>query len=94
MICILCERDVERFSKHHLTPASRGGKETVPICEDCHSSIHRFFTNIELERVYNTVEKLLEHEDFKKHIKWLSKQPIETKFKTLPTKKMKGRKYG
>lgn len=80
--CPLCGREVPEVSDHHLTPKSRGGQETLPICLDCHKSIHAFFTNKELEDKFNTVENLLGDEKFAKHIKWLSKQDPTRSFRT------------
>ena len=80
--CPLCIRDVPHASDHHLTPRSRGGKETLPICLDCHKSVHAFFTNKELEDRYNTVEALLGDEKFAKHVKWLSKQDPNRRYRT------------
>ena len=80
--CPLCTRLVSNMSDHHLTPRSRGGKITLPICLDCHKSIHTFFKNKELEDTYNTVESLLGNERFAKHIKWLSKQDQNRRYRT------------
>jgi hypothetical protein len=81
------------MSDHHLVPRSRGGQETIPVCLDCHNSIHAFFTNKELENSYNSVDDLLADEKFAKHIKWLSKQPIDKRFKTdrVKNKNKRGR---
>lgn len=91
--CPLCKREVPKVSDHHLTPKSRGGRVTLPICLDCHRSIHAFFTNKELEEKYHTVEALLENERFAKHIKWLSKQDPNRRYKTKWTveKRKRGR---
>lgn len=91
--CPLCGREVSKVSDHHLIPKSRGGQETLPICLDCHKSIHAFFTNKELEDKFNTVENLLGDEKFAKHIKWLSKQDPTCRFRTerVNDKKSRGR---
>jgi hypothetical protein len=91
--CPLCGREVQRVSDHHLTPRSRGGKETLPICLDCHKSVHAFFTNKELEDTYHTVEALLGDEKFAKHMKWFSKQDPNRRYKTkrVADKKRRGR---
>jgi len=90
-ICPLCGREVASFSDHHLVPRSRGGQSTIPVCEDCHMSIHSFFTNKELESTYNSVDSLLSCEKFAKHIAWLSKQNPNSKFKTKKVKSKKNR---
>jgi len=91
--CPLCNREVPEVSDHHLKPRSRGGKDTLPICLDCHKSIHAFFTNKELDETYHTVEALLGHEKFAKHIKWLSKQDPNRRYKTkrVKDKRQRGR---
>jgi hypothetical protein len=72
--CPLCNRLMYHVSDHHLVPKSRGGKETLAICCDCHRAIHSLFSNKELERKYNTVEALLSDERFSKMAVFLSKQ--------------------
>lgn len=91
--CPLCERKVQKISDHHLVPRSRGGKQTLPICLDCHKSIHAFFTNKELESKYNSVEALLSDAKFEKHINWLSKQNPLRRYKTkrVQNKRKRGR---
>jgi hypothetical protein len=86
LVCPICERPNYFPSDHHMVPKSRGGKTTETICEDCHKSIHAFFTNKELEETYHTPEALLTNELFAKHIKWLSKQDPGGKSKTKKNK--------
>ena len=64
---------------------------TLPICIDCHNGIHAFFTNKELEKEYNTVEALLAHEKFSKHVKWLSKQDISKRHRSKRAKDKRNR---
>lgn len=70
MCCVLCKREKE-LTKHHLIPKTlhkryrkKFGKlrlkETVDVCDDCHSQIHKLFTEKELALEYNTLELLLE----------------------------------
>jgi hypothetical protein len=77
--CALCERQVKSVSRHHLLPKSKGGKhtETVPLCQPCHSTIHRTFTNKELAENYTTVEALREAENLQKYLNWIKDRPIE-----------------
>ena len=84
--CPICKREVDELSYHHMIPKSQGGKETTGICKDCHKSIHAFFTNKELAAVYHTVEALLGHEKFGSHIKWLSKQNPNKRYRTKKNK--------
>ena len=59
--CSLCNRRLaEPFNKHHLLPLSKGGKGTTTVLlhKICHDKIHAVFSEMELKRNYNTVEKL------------------------------------
>jgi len=89
--CPLCMRKgILRFSKHHLVPRSRGGKSKLPICLDCHRSIHAFFGLKELEETYHTVEAIWAHEGFAKHLRWLGKQDPNRRYKTKRRRERKG----
>ena len=41
----------------------------------CHSKIHSYFTEGELAKIYNTVDKLLEHEEISKFVEWIKTKP-------------------
>jgi hypothetical protein len=76
-ICSICDRDMwegTSCNKHHFTPKSRGGRETVTIHRVCHSKIHSILTEKQLERNYNTPDKLRAHPEMKKFIVWLKKK--------------------
>ncbi len=73
-----------RLTRHHLTPLTRHSNKrvkrdtstaerstTVPLCRPCHNQIHALFTEKELEREFNTLEKLREHPEVKKWIAWV-----------------------
>jgi hypothetical protein len=47
---------------------------TCDICRQCHTTLHRTHTNMELALNYNSVESLLEDERISKFCKWASKQ--------------------
>ena len=76
MICVLCEREVPELTDHHVVPKSRGGKELVSICKDCHRQLHALYDNKMLEEVLNTVEAILAEEKFKKYAKWVKRRPF------------------
>jgi 5-methylcytosine-specific restriction endonuclease McrA len=44
------------------------------LCKDCHHTVHEFWTEKELGKKYNTKEKILNSEKFKKYLKWVVKQ--------------------
>ena len=41
----------------------------------CHSKLHSLFSESELANKYNTIEKLLENDDIKAFVKWISSKP-------------------
>lgn len=47
---------------------------TCDVCRQCHSTVHRTHTNMDLALCYSTVEKLLEDDQIYKFCKWASKQ--------------------
>jgi hypothetical protein len=82
--CQLCERENIETTDHHLIPVTRHSnkktkKETdrdtrnikVPLCKPCHKQIHKLITEKEMERHYNTIEKLKEHSGVQKFIAWV-----------------------
>ena len=78
--CPLCNRELaEPIVRHHLIPPSKGGKDspTVPMHKICQAKIHAVFTETELKNYYNTVDRIKEHEDITKFIKWVSKKELE-----------------
>jgi len=81
--CPMCERR-RRLTFHHLIPRAvhrrrwARAKYTrerlnagVDICRDCHSAIHRFFSETELARHYNSVEALREHPQMASFLRWI-----------------------
>ena len=85
-LCELCERSTP-LTRHHLVPRTLH-KEfrkmgwtkkdlefgVAMLCRPCHSAVHRHATERELAEVYNTVEKLLEHEQIHAFARWASQQ--------------------
>lgn len=78
--CQLCNRVMaEPIVRHHLIPPSKGGKDspTVAMHKICQAKVHAVFTETELKNYYNTVDRLLEHEEITKFVKWVSKKDPE-----------------
>jgi hypothetical protein len=77
--CSLCEREVSYITYHHLTPKAEGGKhaEQVPLCQPCHSTIHRTYSNKELAKGFNTLQILKTSEKLQNYLTWIKKQTIE-----------------
>lgn len=76
--CALCGRELGgKTSMHHLIPKSKGGKytDTIELHQICHSKIHDVFTETQLLRNYNTIAKLLAHEEMAKFVEWLQGKP-------------------
>lgn len=77
--CILCGRDLASpFNRHHLIPLSKGGRNTptVLLHKVCHDKVHAVFTEVELKRYYHTIERIQEHGEIKKFIRWIrNKEP-------------------
>jgi len=81
--CELCEREMETTS-HHLIPVSNHKNKwfkknftkeemnvRLDLCGDCHPAIHKFISEKELGKKYNTKEKLLEHPKVSKFVNWV-----------------------
>ena len=88
MTCEICDRPLGdvRIEDHHLTPKTFKGKETIPIHKICHQKIHATFSERELLNYYNTVERIKDHSEMAKFIKWVSKKPIDYYDKNDDTK--------
>jgi 5-methylcytosine-specific restriction protein A len=83
MICELCRRDVDQYTRHHLIPKSRSkkSKELVVLCKACHGMIHRIFANMELETQYFDLQSIYNHPEVKKFLQWVRKQDPNKKIR-------------
>src|SRR5690242_4004361 len=78
--CPLCGRALiggSSVNQHHLVPRSRNGRESVALHRICHAAIHAALSEKELERQYNTIEKLREHPQLSRFIAWIHRKPPE-----------------
>jgi hypothetical protein len=66
--------------KREMTTLERN--TTVPLCQPCHSQLHALFTEKELERDWNTIEKLNTHPAVQKYVAWVQKRNVGTRLKT------------
>lgn len=86
-VCVICQRE-ETLTRHHLIPRTRHAnkrnkrefdravvKVTVGMCRPCHSQLHALLTEKELEREWNTLEKLRTHPDLMKFAAWIGTKP-------------------
>ena len=86
---LLGEKLVE---EHHLIPKTFKGRHTVPIHKICHQKIHATFTERELYNYYHTFERLAEHTEMEKFIKWVQKYPPEFYSKNKETNVRHGKR--
>lgn len=75
----MCKRRIPELrlvEKHHLIPASKGGKKgkTIIVCIDCGDQIHKLFTLKYLKEEFNSLEALLSNERVQTWVKWIRKQ--------------------
>lgn len=49
-------------------------RETVRLCSACHRMIHALLTEKQLERDYDTLEKLASHPEVASFVRWVSRQ--------------------
>lgn len=81
--CELCLRAVAHPTRHHLVPRTRqkGTRERERIawlCAPCHKQIHVLLSEKELERAYDTIEKLAAHPEVARFVRWVAKRPDGT----------------
>lgn len=72
--CELCGRLLAPpVTRHHLVPISEGGRGTtqVPLHKICHDKIHRVFTEKELKREFNTIEKIQSAKAIREFVEWV-----------------------
>ena len=77
MNCPNCNRNLE-LTDHHLVPVAKGGKTVsenlIQLCEDCHAHLHSTYSNHELEKVFNTIDSILNDSNMRSFGKFASKQ--------------------
>lgn len=105
MICPVCERDIDKLTKHHLVPRSRHsngktikrhGKEglnkVIWVCRECHSQLHALLTEKEMDEYYFTFEKLMSYPDIAKYAKWIKGREFGKKLKVKSSNDKKRRR--
>ena len=70
------------MTNHHPKPRSRGGtlKQTIRICQTCHQVLH-YCIDIEKVCLYDNVEKLHEHSQYKIYIDWIRTKDNQSMYK-------------
>ena len=81
-VCELCKQEA-KLQKHHLVPQVKchnkykqikeDESNIAWICEDCHRTVHAFYTENELRDNYCTVAALKAARKFAKYLNWKSK---------------------
>ncbi len=61
------KRKSKKLRKRDLSNADR----TIDLCRPCHRNIHALVENKELEREYDTPEKLAAHPDVRRFTEWV-----------------------
>ena len=76
--CPICKRELGEvlIQEHHLIPKTFGGREKIALHKMCHQKIHATFSERELLNYYNTPERIREHSEIQKFIKWIHKKPL------------------
>lgn len=94
ILCSICDRVLGNINvqEHHLIPKTFKGKETIFIHKICHSKIHSTFSERELLQYYHIPERILEHEEMQKFVKWISKKPLEFYNKNDDSKQRKSKR--
>jgi 5-methylcytosine-specific restriction endonuclease McrA len=85
--CAICGRE-ETLTRHHLIPRTRHHnkrnkreferavvRQIVGICRPCHSQIHALLSEKELEREFNTVDKLKARPGVARFAGWVATKP-------------------
>jgi len=58
------------FKKNYSKEQLKNDK--ILLCRDCHEAVHKFISEKDLGRKYNTKEKLLSHEKVAGFVKWIA----------------------
>ena len=82
-MCELCQREVDRFTVHHLVPRAKGGRfgPTARLCPTCHRQLHAMFTEATLAEELNSIALLQANPQVNSYLKWVRKQKSAGGFK-------------
>lgn len=74
--CALCQRAVDRFTIHHLTPRARGGNHgpKARLCPTCHRQIHAMFSETTLAEELYSIALLRANPRVAAFLRWMRKQ--------------------
>lgn len=102
--CPICLRELiagGSIDEHHLVPTTFRNRykdsvhtkdNKIVIHKVCHRKIHATFAEADLYSYYHTLERILEHDEIQKFIKWISKKPSDYYSKNKETRERKGKR--
>jgi 5-methylcytosine-specific restriction enzyme A len=67
-----------------------GAEDRVAMCRTCHKQVHAVYTNKELARELNTVEKPRGAEGLQGYLKWVRKQDAGAVFQVREARRKRG----
>jgi len=81
--CELCQREVDRYTVHHLVPRARGGRfgPKAKLCPTCHRQLHAMFTEATLAEELNSIALLRANPQVNSYLRWVRKQKSAGGFK-------------
>ena len=88
-VCCLCKRETD-LTFHHLIPRKVHRRAYfkkhftkqelnvgIDVCRQCHRVIHKSFSEMELAKSFNSMDKLITEPLLANQFEWLSKQKIK-----------------
>ena len=88
-VCCLCKRETD-LTFHHLIPRKVHRRAYfkkhftkqelnvgIDVCRQCHRVIHKSFSEMELAKSFNSIDKLIAEPLLVNQFEWLSKQKIK-----------------
>lgn len=88
-VCCLCKRETD-LTFHHLIPRKVHRRayfkknyskaqlnEGIDVCRQCHRVLHKSYSEMELAKSFNVIEKITAEPFLTKQFAWLAKQKIK-----------------
>ena len=81
--CELCQREVDRYTVHHLVPRAKGGRfgPKARLCPTCHRQLHALFSEATLAEELNSIALLRANPQVNSYLRWVRKQKSSGGFK-------------
>ncbi len=87
--CPICGRPMPKgdaVDRHHWIPRKYKGTEWSWLHRACHKKLHSLYDEHTLATDLNTPEALLAHDEIRRFVKWVRKQPPEKMIRHRPPK--------